>query len=141
MPRLPYQGCHLLADLHGASGLDDVALIDAALRNGAAAAGATVLDVRLHHFGPSHGVTGVALLAESHISIHTWPERAYAAVDIFVCGAANDADAALAVIAGALCAGEVNSQKVARGYAAAKAGAGGQAGGDEGQFAGLEIGG
>ena len=102
-------------DLHGASGFNDVALIDAVLRDGAAAAGATVLDVRLHHFGPSHGVTGVALHGESRISIHTWPERGHAAADLFVCGAANDADAALSVIPGALRAGEVNSQKVARG--------------------------
>ena len=114
----PYQGCHLLADLHGAGHLDDIVLIEAALRGGAAAAGATVLDVRLHHFGPGHGVTGVALLAESHVSIHTWPERGYAAVDIFVCGAANDADAALAVIVGVLSASEVRQQTVSRGYAA-----------------------
>jgi len=61
-----------------------------------------VLDVRLHHFGEGHGVTGVVLLAESHISIHTWPEHALAAVDIFVCGPHASAEAALGEICGAL---------------------------------------
>lgn len=82
-------GRHLLVDLWGASGLQDAARIERALRRGAEAAGAHVLDVRLHTFGAEGGVTGVALLAESHISIHTWPEHAYAAVDVFVCGACD----------------------------------------------------
>ena len=55
-------------------------LIDAAQR-----IGATVVGDTFHHFSP-HGVTGVVLLAESHLAIHTWPERAYAAVDLFTCG-------------------------------------------------------
>jgi S-adenosylmethionine decarboxylase len=95
---LPSPGLHLIADLEGASRLDDCAWIEAALRDAAAAASATVLDVRLHPFGPGQGVTGVALLAESHISIHTWPECGTAAIDVFVCGAAADPQAALAVI-------------------------------------------
>jgi S-adenosylmethionine/arginine decarboxylase-like enzyme len=69
------RGLHLVADIAGASGLGDLPLIEAVLREAAQAARATVLDVRLHHFGPGKGVTGVALLAESHISIHTWPEH------------------------------------------------------------------
>lgn len=80
-------GRHLLVDLWGASGLRDAARIEQALRRAAEAAEAQVLDVRLHAFGAAGGVTGVALLAESHISIHTWPEHGYAAVDVFVCGA------------------------------------------------------
>jgi S-adenosylmethionine decarboxylase len=112
----PYDGCHLLADLHGASHLDDLERVEASLRAAADAAGATVIDVRLHHFGDGHGVTGVALLAESHISIHTWPERAYAAIDIFVCGKTNNADAALAVITRALSAARVETHRIARGY-------------------------
>lgn len=91
-------GTHLIADIGARRGLDDVAWIEAALREAAAAARVTVLDVRLHHFGPEHGVTGVALLAESHISIHTWPEHGMAAIDVFVCGAQADPRAALAVI-------------------------------------------
>jgi S-adenosylmethionine decarboxylase len=59
------------------------------LRDSAAAAGATLLHVHLHHFGPNAGLSGVAVLAESHISIHTWPERGYAAIDVFMCGACD----------------------------------------------------
>lgn len=91
-------GHHLIADLDCARGLDDVALIDATLRAAAQAARVTLLDIRLHHFGNGQGVTGVALLAESHISIHSWPEHGVAAIDIFVCGSKADADAALCVI-------------------------------------------
>ena len=52
-------------------------------------AGATLLHIHLHHFEPNGGVSGVAVLAESHISIHTWPERGYAAIDVFMCGKAK----------------------------------------------------
>ena len=51
--------------------------------------GATLLHMHFHEFSENGGVSGVAVLAESHISIHTWPERSYAAVDIFMCGAAE----------------------------------------------------
>lgn len=91
-------GLHLIADLQGGSRLDDQAWIEQTLRDAAAAAAVTVLDVRLHHFGSGMGVTGVALLAESHISIHTWPETGVAAVDIFVCGTGANAHAALRLI-------------------------------------------
>jgi S-adenosylmethionine decarboxylase len=94
----PAFGHHLIADLECTTGLDDLAVIDIALREAAIAACVTLLDIRLHHFGTGQGVTGVALLAESHISIHSWPEHGVAAIDIFVCGARADADAALAAI-------------------------------------------
>jgi S-adenosylmethionine decarboxylase len=48
-----------------------------------------LLNVDLHHFSPNGGISGVAVLAESHISIHTWPEISYAAVDVFMCGNAQ----------------------------------------------------
>ncbi len=89
-----FAGLHLLLEFWGAQSLDDEHFIETALRRAAEAAGATVLDIRLHKFLSSGGVTGVALLAESHISIHTWPERDYAAIDIFMCG---DCDAYQAV--------------------------------------------
>ena len=79
-------GLHLLIDFWDCRGLTDAAGIEHTLREAAAACGATVLGVKLHGFGDTGGLTGVALLAESHISIHTWPETGYAALDIFMCG-------------------------------------------------------
>lgn len=52
-------------------------------------AGATLLHIHLHHFTPSGGISGVAVLAESHLSVHTWPERNFAAFDMFMCGEAD----------------------------------------------------
>ena len=80
------RGAHLICELYGAERLDDVDHVAAALEDAAQACGATVLDTRLHPFDENGGVTGVVLLAESHLTIHTWPEHAYAAVDVFLCG-------------------------------------------------------
>ncbi len=82
-------GAHLIVDLYGANRLDDLDHIEQTLRGCVAAAGATLLHIHLHHFEPNGGVSGVAVLAESHISIHSWPEHGYAALDIFMCGSAN----------------------------------------------------
>lgn len=112
----PYDGRHLIADLHGCSGLGDCALIEGALRSAAAAAGATVLAVHLHAFGEGQGITGMALLAESHISIHSWPEHGYAAIDIFLCGARHDPAVALGVIARALRPARTDTTVLPRGY-------------------------
>ncbi len=84
-----FAGTHLLVDLWGARNLSDPALIDVALREAAIRAGATILHSHFHHFTPNGGVSGVVVLAESHISIHTWPERGFAAIDIFMCGACD----------------------------------------------------
>lgn len=84
-----FAGTHLLIDIWGASRLDEPELIDETLRAGALAAGATILHSHFHHFTPNGGVSGVVVLAESHISIHTWPERGFAALDIFMCGDCN----------------------------------------------------
>lgn len=84
-----FAGTHLLVDLFGARRLDDLKHIEATLERCVEAAGATLLGVHLHHFTPNGGVSGVAVLAESHISIHSWPEADYAALDVFMCGAAQ----------------------------------------------------
>ena len=86
---LRFAGTHLLLDLWSAENLRDPDFIDSALRGAAEAAGATILHSHFHHFSPNGGVSGVIVLAESHISIHTWPERAFAAIDIFMCGACD----------------------------------------------------
>lgn len=113
----PYDGQHVLADFHQCAGrLDDVALVEWALREAVSAAGATILDLNLHHFGEGQGVTGVALLAESHMSIHTWPEHGYAALDLFLCGRRHDIDAALQILADAFEPVEISKRTIARGY-------------------------
>ncbi len=84
-----FAGMHLLIDLWGATNLDSPELIDETLCAGAVAAGATILHSHFHHFTPNAGVSGVVVLAESHISIHTWPERGFAALDVFMCGACD----------------------------------------------------
>ncbi len=83
---LCYAGSHLLIDLWEAERLDDLEHIEASLRDAVEAVGATILRVDLHHFTENDGVSGVVVLAESHMSIHTWPEIGYAALDVFVCG-------------------------------------------------------
>lgn len=84
---LTYAGSHVLVDLWGASGLDDIDLIEKALREMVDVCGATLLHIHLHRFTENGGISGVAVLAESHISVHTWPEKGFAAFDIFMCGA------------------------------------------------------
>jgi len=92
-------GSHILADFYGVTPdlLRDRIALESLLRTAALGAGARVLGSHFHSFGTGDGVTGVVLLAESHISIHTWPESAFAAADIFMCGAA-DSNRALAVL-------------------------------------------
>lgn len=112
---MTYDGRHLLADLYDCPVLDDVALVETALRDAAEQAGATVIGLHLHHFGEGQGVTGVALLAESHMSIHSWPEHGYAAVDIFLCGARHDPDAALQALVRHLAPARISRNMIRRG--------------------------
>ena len=79
-------GAHLIVDVYGGSRLDELEHIEETLRRCVEVAGATLLHIHLHHFDENMGVSGVAVLAESHISIHSWPEHEYAALDIFMCG-------------------------------------------------------
>jgi S-adenosylmethionine decarboxylase len=86
---IEFAGSHLLLDLYGARHLDSIERIEQAMRDCVTECGATLLHIHLHHFSPSGGVSGVAVLSESHISVHTWPERDYAAFDVFMCGDAK----------------------------------------------------
>ena len=80
-------GRHLLIELHDCDKevLNDLSFLRDAMVTAAVDCGATVLGESFHHFSPQ-GVSGVVIIAESHLSIHTWPEYGYAAVDIFTCG-------------------------------------------------------
>jgi S-adenosylmethionine decarboxylase len=107
-------GVHLIIDLHGAQRLDDIEHIETTLRRCVEAARATLLHIHLHHFQPN-GVSGVAVLAESHISIHTWPDAGYAALDVFMCGVA-DPDACIPVLREAFSAKRVGVNEILRGH-------------------------
>ena len=96
-------GKHCILELYECdpSRLNDEAFLRTSITTAAKSAGATLLNLITHHFEPQ-GVTGLALLAESHISIHTWPESGYAAVDVFTCGDHTMPEQACAVLSEAL---------------------------------------
>ncbi|MGE4339644.1 MAG: adenosylmethionine decarboxylase [Pigmentiphaga sp.] len=108
-------GLHLLIDFWGADQPTDLHQVEFLLREAAEACGARVLEVRLHSFGDAGGVTGVAILAESHISLHTWPEHDFIALDIFLCGD-RDAAPALKVLKSGLSPKHVNVSEIRRGH-------------------------
>ena len=108
-----YAGVHLIIDLHGARRLNDLDYIEGVLRRCAEAAGATLLHIHLHRFQPD-GVSGVAVLAESHISIHTRPEAGYAALDVFMCGR-TDPSQCVPILRAAFSARQVDVNELLRG--------------------------
>lgn len=87
-------------------------MLEAARRSGA-----TIIGHQFHQFTP-HGVSGVVLIAESHLSIHTWPERGYAAVDIFTCGTTMRPEVAIAVLVAAFSCRDCHTTELSRGYVA-----------------------
>ena len=109
-------GTHLLLEMNecDAALLDDMAMVKEVLLAAAEEAGATVVGEVFHKFSPV-GVTGIVCIAESHISIHTWPEHAYAAVDIFTCGESLKPMEAAHFIANGLQAQHCNVMEVKRG--------------------------
>src|ERR1700727_3278171 len=86
---LSYAGSHVIIDLWEAKGLDDRERIETALIDAVNEAGTALLHIHLHKFEDGGGISGVAGLAESHISVHTWPEKGFAAFDVFMCGDAE----------------------------------------------------
>ena len=98
-------GRHLLVELRqcDAELLDDLRYVEETIVAAAAEAGVTIVGKTFHRLDP-RGVTGVVAIAESHMSIHTWPEGGYASVDIFTCGAAlRPRQAAQIIIEGLRC--------------------------------------
>ncbi len=108
-----FAGTHLIIEVVDGEGLDDEARIARAFRDCVAACGATLLHIHTHKFAPQ-GVSGVAVLAESHISVHTWPEARYGAFDVFMCGAA-DPWAAVPVLEQAFATPDVRVRELRRG--------------------------
>ncbi|UWQ44100.1 adenosylmethionine decarboxylase [Leisingera aquaemixtae] len=83
-----FAGTHLIIEVMKGTGLDCEERIQNAFRKCVEVCGATLLHIHTHKFSPQ-GVSGVAVLAESHISVHTWPEIGYGAFDVFMCGDAE----------------------------------------------------
>lgn len=115
MASLPL-GRHLLADLSGVDAglLMEPQRIEQILLRAAQVAGATAIFSKFHHFGEGQGVTGVLLLRESHISIHTWPEHGFAAVDAFMCGDSRP-ELAIGIVQQALQPQQTRIEEVSRG--------------------------
>lgn len=84
-------GRHILAEIHGcdANVLNDSVGVERIMVEAALKAGAEVREVAFHKFSPQ-GVSGVVVISESHLAVHTWPEHRYAAVDVFTCGDSVD---------------------------------------------------
>ena len=110
---IEFAGTHVLIDLWDASQLDDLEHMERVLRKAIQVCGATLLHIHLHHFTPN-GISGVAVLAESHISVHTWPERGFAAFDVFMCGDAKP-ELAVPLFQEAFSAGRVDVKDLRRG--------------------------
>jgi S-adenosylmethionine decarboxylase len=115
-------GRHLLVELYECNRgrLDDVEFIRAHLIQSALIADSTVINSAFHHFSPV-GVSGVVIIAESNITIHTWPEHGYAAIDVFTCGDDIDPWRAFAYLRDALESKSHDVKEVQRGVLPATA--------------------
>ena len=109
-------GRHLLVELHDCDreALDNLDLIRDVMVKAAVDCGAVVLGTSFHHFNPQ-GVSGVVVIAESHISIHTWPEFGYAAVDVFTCGTTVNPEKAAEVLIEKLGSKNYSTREILRG--------------------------
>jgi len=92
-------GRHLIIECRGRHAYLSEQELEALLVTAAEAGGASVLQAHFHPFGAGKGITGVVLLAESHITVHTWPEHDYAAFDVFMCGDCQPMQAAEVITA------------------------------------------
>ncbi len=112
----PHLGRHMLLELFDcpADNLNDTDFIEKALLGICDEIGATTVTSHFHHFAPL-GVSGVVIIAESHLTIHTWPEHGYAAVDLFTCDATIDYDLAERLLVKRFRAGRHERRTLARG--------------------------
>lgn len=108
-------GRHILAEFYGCTGaLDDMKEVERIMVEAALEAGAEVREVAFHKFSPQ-GVSGVVVISESHLAIHTWPELGYAAVDVFTCGDKVDPWLACSYLVEHFKAKDVDTTEVKRG--------------------------
>lgn len=109
-------GEHYIIELYGCrkDALDNFKGIEGALNEAARIAGATIIDSKFHRFSPQ-GVSGVVIIAESHLSIHTWPELGYAALDLFTCNVGMDIHSALNLLREVFEPDEIDARVVHRG--------------------------
>ena len=109
-------GHQIIAEFYACNrdSLNDVDFIRSAMVGAAKQAGATIVTETFHHFSP-HGVSGAVIIAESHLSIHTWPEYGYAAVDLFTCGDTVSSEAAFNYLRDILESTQVSTMEIHRG--------------------------
>ena len=107
---------HVLAEFYGCPHhlLNDAKFIEQGMCKAALEAGAEIREVAFHRFSPQ-GVSGVVIISESHLSIHTWPELGYAAVDVFTCGQKVDPWDACKYLEEILEADNIKGMEVSRG--------------------------
>jgi S-adenosylmethionine decarboxylase len=110
-----YAGRHLLIDFWGAQKLDQIETVRNAILQGINACGANLLDLTLYQFTPNGGITGAAVLSQSHLCIHTWPEEGFAAIDLFICGL-TDPTLILPSLQEAFSPGRVEIHELKRGF-------------------------
>lgn len=112
--KLKHAGIHVVADFWNGKSIENPKALKDVLIKAAKAANATPLEISIHKFSPQ-GITGVVLLAESHIAIHSWPEYDYMAVDIFTCGDKSAPQKALDYLRQEFQPKKVDSKKINRG--------------------------
>ena len=109
-------GQQLIVELYGCDRtlLDDPSRLERILTEAISRSGGTIIRPCFHQFSP-HGVTGVVVIAESHVSIHTWPEFGYCALDVFTCGTQVKTDQIFEFVRSELQAQETSVMEVKRG--------------------------
>ena len=114
-------GVQIIADLYDCDRerLDDTELVCEAMLEAARRARATIITHTFHRFSPQ-GVSGVVIIAESHLAIHTWPEHHYAAVDLFTCGDVAHAEECFAFLKDTFRSGRSTITRIERGQHAAR---------------------